>query len=157
MGRKLTSIPTVTVPELGYDPADPVLEPLSSPTSKGLQTFQFGMKNLNNKTKQISPQSESLQTCPMRPDTRRQGPHLQTHTSYIQHLEAIKPPPSNINIWIESKEAIKPPPSNEQTTPHADSHHVTRASKISSRALFFIWQSVILRFCFEKNESGQIN
>ena len=51
MGRKLTSIPTVPVPELGYDPADPVLEPLSSPTSKGLQTFQFGMKNLN-KTKQ---------------------------------------------------------------------------------------------------------
>ena len=80
IGHKLTSIPTVPVPELGYDPADPVLEPLSSPTPKGLHTFQFGRTNLNPTKK--SP-SESLQTCPMRPDTRRQGPHLQYQSRLI--------------------------------------------------------------------------
>ena len=134
IGHKLTSIPTVPVPELGYDPADAVLEPLSSPTPKGLHTFQFGRTNLNPTKK--SP-SESLQTCPMRPDTRRQAPHLQYQSRFIFNVFI------NRFIFNEWKEALKPPPGNEQTTPHADGRHVTRASKISSRALFIIW--LILR------------
>ena len=45
-------------------------------------------------------------------------------------------------------EEIRPPSSNEQATTHANSHHVTRASKIPSRTLFYdsqVW----------KNDSGQ--